>query len=172
VGHGPALKRGIMAALIRIAEGLDVAPALAELARLPDYHWILMNPDDGAFIFLLAGDHERQYCEELPEVWRLVDGVCATLAEVHGMKGNLLHPRVGRMPPGWGLTPHVDGIGGAIRRRFQLVLQSEAGVVLTAEGEARHPRPGEAWQLDASRVHSIHNGSNADRIVILFDIGL
>src|SRR5688572_23425235 len=138
-----------MAAFVKIAEGLDVAPALAELARLPDYCWVLINPDEGAFILLLAGQHERQYCDELPETWRLIDRLRAILADAHDNRGRILHARIGRMPPGWGLAPHFDGVDGVIRRRYQLALQSEPGVVLTVDGEARHPLPGEAWQIDA-----------------------
>ena len=43
--------------------------------------------------------------------------------------------------------------------------------MLTVGGEAKFPLAGDAWQIDASRVHSIHNGSSADRVAILFDTG-
>ena len=56
-----------------------------------------------------------------------------------------------------------------IERRYQLALVSEPGVTLTVGGEAKCPRPGEAWQIDASRNHSVRNDSNSDRITILFD---
>ena len=42
-------------------------------------------------------------------------------------------------------------------------------MTLTVGGEAKWPRPGEAWQIDASRTHSVRNDSKADRITILFD---
>jgi len=74
------------------------------------------------------------------------------------------------MPPGCGLPRHFDGIDGIDLRRYQLALASEPGVTLTVGGEAKWPRPGEAWQIDASRTHSIHNGSTADRLTILFDM--
>jgi len=157
--------------LVLIAEGLEVAPTLAELANLPDYCWVLINHDEGAFVLLLAGEHERQYCDELPETWRLVDRLLAILADVHDDRGRILHARIGRMPPGWGLAPHFDGIDGVLRRRYQVALQSGPGVVLTVDGESTNPRPGDAWQIDASRIHSVHNGSDADRIVLLFDTG-
>ena len=156
---------------VKIAEGLDVAPALAELACLPEHCWIRTNPDEADFVQLLAGELEWQFRDELPETWRLIDDLLALLAAEHGDRGRLVHARVGRMPPGWGLAPHFDGVDGITRRRYQLALRSEPGVLLTVDGEARFPRPGDAWRIDASRVHSIHNGSNADRIAILFDTG-
>ena len=73
------------------------------------------------------------------------------------------------MPPGCGLPPHFDGIDDVSHRRHQLALQSGTGVALTVGGETRCPRPGEAWHIDASRMHSVFNGSEADRITILFD---
>jgi hypothetical protein len=160
-----------MHAFVKIAEGLDVAPGLAELACLPEYCWLRINPDGSAFVQLLAGEDERQFLGELPETWRLIDRLLAILAAAHGDDGRIVHARVGRMPPGWGLPPHYDGVDGAVRRRYQLALRSEPGIVLTVGGEAKSLRPGDAWQIDASRVHSIHNGSGAERIAILFDTG-
>lgn len=161
-----------MHAFVKIAEGLDVAPALAELARLPDYCWLRINPDGSAFVQLLAGEDERQFQSELPEIWRLIDHLLAILAAAYGDNGRIVYARVGRMPPGWGLPPHFDGVDGLVRRRYQLALRSEPGVVLTVGGEAKSPQPGDAWRIDASRMHSIHNGSGADRIAIVFDTGL
>ena len=154
---------------LRIAEGLDVAPALAELAAQPDYVWIQINDDDLRYIPLLSGPGTRQMQRELPEVWKLIETVLAILAADHGDTGKLSHCRVGRMPPGCGLAPHFDGVDGVVERRYQLALASEPGVTLIVGGEAKWPRPGEAWQIDASRTHSVANGSRADRITILFD---
>ena len=41
-----------------IAEGLDIAPALAELKALPDYYWVQINADRSVFIRLLGHDDE------------------------------------------------------------------------------------------------------------------
>jgi hypothetical protein len=154
---------------VRIAENLDVAPALAELARQPDHHWIQLCADDLRYIPLLAGAAERQLEAELPEIWRLIDRLLFILAAEHGDRGRLSHCRIGRMPPGCGLPPHFDGIDGIVARRYQVALASEAGVTLIVGGESKWPRPGEAWWIDASRTHSVVNDSRADRITILFD---
>jgi len=158
-----------MANFVKIAEGLDVAPALAELARQSEEHWLRIGPGPSRYLALLAGAFERQYLAELPAVWRLIDRVLAILAAEHGDSGALSHARVGLMPPGAGLAPHFDGIDGVRQRRYQLALKSEPGVSLVVGGEARNPRPGEVWRIDASRTHSVCNRSAADRITILFD---
>jgi hypothetical protein len=160
---------GPTANFVGVAQGLDVAPALAELARQPDYHWMRLNPDASRYIPLLGGEGRRQFEAELPEVWRLIEAVLALLAANHNDAGALCHARVGLMPPGEGLPPHHDGVDGVLRRRYQLALQSAPGVAFVVGGERKCPRPGEAWQIDASRTHSVANGSEIDRITILFD---
>jgi hypothetical protein len=154
---------------LKIAEGLEVGAALAELAGQPDHFWLRLNPDASRYIPLLGAGGERRLEAELPETWRLIDAVRSILAAEHGDNGALSHARVGLMPPGEGLPPHHDGIDGATERRYQLALQSAPGVALTVDGETRYPRPGEAWRIAAQRTHMIANGSDADRITILFD---
>jgi aspartyl/asparaginyl beta-hydroxylase (cupin superfamily) len=157
-----------MANFTRIAGGLDVAPALAELARQPEY-WLQLNTDDSRSIPLLGVADCRLLESELPECWRLIDTVRAILAAAHGDRGRLIHARVGLMPPGCGLPPHFDGVDGVVDRRYQLALASAPGAELIVGGEMKCPRPGEAWWIDASRTHSVANNSEADRITILFD---
>lgn len=155
---------------VKIAEGLEVGAALAELAGQPDYLWLRLNADDSRYIALLGDGGERRLEAELPETWRLIDAVRSILAAKHGDSGALSHARVGLMPPGESLPPHHDGIDGVAERRYQLALQSAPGVTLTVGGEPKWPRPGEAWRIAAERTHSVANGSDVDRITILFDM--
>jgi hypothetical protein len=151
-----------------IAEGLEVGPALAELAARDDY-WMALN-NDGTRIILLLGADDRPLLEaDLPECWRLIGAARAILAGEHEDHGRLSHARIGRMPPGTGLPPHFDGVDGIRERRYQLALASPPGVTLTVGGEAKRPRPGEVWRIDASRTHSVANDGETDRITILFD---
>lgn len=152
-----------------IAEGLEVGPALAELAALPEYYWLQINADRSAYLRLLDHEDAPLMEEALPETWTLIRQVRAILAEDHDDRGALTHCRVGRMPPGEGLPPHFDGVDGITRRRYQLALQSTAGVELIVGGEIKCPRPGEVWRIEASRTHSVWNHSPIDRITLLFD---
>ena len=155
--------------LTLIAKELDVAPALAELARRPDYCWIDLAGDGLRFIQLLGGDGQRLVRCELSSVWRLIEVVKCRAARDQDDRGTICHARVGLMPPGSSLPPHFDGIDGIRRRRYQIALRSEPGVRLTVGDETKTPNPGEAWWIDASRTHSVVNGSPSDRITILFD---
>jgi hypothetical protein len=152
-----------------IAKGLDVAPALAELAALPDYYWLQINRDKSVYVRLLEHDGTPVMRAELPETWRLIGQVRTILAAAHGDRGALSHCRVGRMPPGEGLPPHFDGIDGVTHRRYQLALQSAPGVELMVGGELKCPRSGDVWRIAAHRTHSVWNHSPVDRITLLFD---
>ena len=158
-----------MTNFVKIAEGLDVAPTLAGIAARPE-DGIRLGADDQQTISLLDRAGNRVYQEEHPEAWKLIDRVLAIIAADFGDRGRLSHCRIGIMPPGCGLPAHVDGVDGISERRYQLSLASEPGAVLTVGGESKCFLPGEAWRIDVSRMHSVHNGSAADRITILFDL--
>ena len=153
---------------VAIAAGLDVQPALDEIARHP-HEWMSPNANALLAISLIAGQNERMMESVLPETWKLLETALAHAAALHEGPATLCHARIGLMPPGEGLPPHWDGVDGVALRRYQLALVSEPGVALTVGGETKCPRPGEVWQIDASQIHSVTNGSAVDRITIVFD---
>jgi quercetin dioxygenase-like cupin family protein len=152
--------------LVRIANGLDVAPALAQLALCGEY-WIELG-EAVRQINLLDHDRGRLLEAELGNAWSLIDSIVeAEAAKGRGVK--LGHARIGLMKPGERLPPHFDGIDGTSQRRYQIALVSEEGVAFTLGGETRRFLPGEAWWINAAIVHSVVNMSMSDRITILFD---
>jgi aspartyl/asparaginyl beta-hydroxylase (cupin superfamily) len=153
---------------VKIADGLDVGPALAEIDRASD-HWIHLNADPLRFIMLISGPFERQLEAELAESWRLIDRVLDILAADPHHQGRLHSARIGLIPPGAGLPVHRDGIDGVRWRRYQIALRSDPGVVFAVDGEEKRFLPGEAWQFHAGRMHYVRNDSDADRITILVD---
>lgn len=153
---------------VAIAEGLDVVPALAELEHGAHY-WVSLNMDDQAYVPLIGSARQRLLAKEMPGVWGLIDAVHEAARVDHGDTGRLIYARVGRMPPGFRLFEHRDDVDGLAVRRYHIALQSRPGATMTIEGEARRYAPGEAWWVDAGRMHSVTNDSDADRILILFD---
>ncbi len=152
--------------LERIREGLDVAPALAQLARCGE-HWIELG-EMVRQINLLDHDRRRLLEDELAQAWGLID----TIVDAEAGKGGgtrLGHARIGLMKPGEFLSPHFDGIDGLRQRRYQIALLSDEGVLFTLGGETRRFLPGEAWRINAAVTHSVVNASASDRITILFD---
>jgi hypothetical protein len=153
--------------LTRIAEGLDIAPALAELAACED-HWLEMMPG-ARQILMIAENGNRRMQGELGQCWALIDQVHGIAAREHKDRGRIDYARAGLMRPGEGLPRHRDGFDPARERRYQIALQSAPGANLVIEDISIAFAPGEAWWIDVGRQHSIHNGSDTDRIVLLFD---
>jgi hypothetical protein len=157
---------------VKIAEGLDAAPALAEIARISE-HWVEVNPDPQRFLIILSGDgQERSLTAELPETWRLIDRLVAIVASDPALAVRLSCARLALTPAGGFMPAHHDGIhiDGVSWRRCQIALRSDPGVLFICGGEARRFLPGEAWQFDASRIHEVRNDSEADRITVLVDL--
>jgi len=152
---------------IRIADGLEVSPAMAELERCAD-HWFALCPETRQIPLVGAGD-SRLMEAQLPATWGLIDEVHRIARLRFGGVGRIIHARIGKLRPGGQVPPHRDGRDGVIERRYQIALQSEAGAELTVAGSAIRLRLGEAWWLDVSQLHSVRNNSRADRIVALFD---
>jgi hypothetical protein len=153
-----------------IAKGLDVAPALAELAALPDLYWVASHGDNAdQLVTLLGPDGRQRLRDRLSAVWDLVEQVHAIAARDFGDVGALDYVRVGKLPPGHRVAPHADGHDGISYRRYQIVLASGPGAELVLDGESRTLRTGEAWQIDSSKIHSVVNHDPVPRIIILFD---
>jgi hypothetical protein len=153
-----------------IADGLEVAPALAELAALPELYWAAnhgMHAD--RLVALLGPDGRQRQRERLPAVWALIEQVHAIAAREFGDIGTLDYARVGKLPPGRAIAPHADGHDGVRYRRYQIVLASGPAAALVLDGESRNLKPGEAWQIDSAKIHSAVNHDPVPRIVILFD---
>lgn len=153
--------------LVRITEGLDVAPVLAELRNCAD-HWFMLDLEMRQ-IPLIGAERARLMEDQLPSVWNLIDIVHGIAARDHGDRGSIDHARMGLLHPGEGITAHFDGMNGVCERRYHIAIQSDPGAELTVAGETICLKPGEAWWVDVSQVHSVLNKSSSDRILALFD---
>lgn len=154
---------------VPIAEGLETGPASAELGALPDIYWTAAHGQADRLVPLLGPDGRRRQLERLPSVWALIETVHARAARHFGDTGEIDYARVGCLPPGGRVAPHADGHDGTLRRRYQIMLASGPTAEIVLDGESRNLRPGEAWQLDTSRIHWAVNHDAEPRISILFD---
>ena len=152
-----------------IAEGLDVAHALQELAALPAVYWSATHGDADLLVPLLGPDGRRRHQDRLPAIWALIGQVHAIATRDFGDRGAIDYARIGKLPPGRQVPPHADGHDGVSHRRYQIMLASGPGATLVLDGESRNLKPGEAWQLDTLKVHSAANPDPVPRINILFD---
>ena len=172
----------------RIAEGIDVAPLLAELAAAPDM-WLVDTSRqrkvrcqrDTQNIFLRvakkplppgarnANDvHESRIARSAARFPRALE-FCRQVAGRQG--GELGRATLVALQPGGWVRPHVDG--GAyyrVRDRYHLVLKSAGGSPLTAGGETAVMREGELWVFDNKAEHDARNRSDEPRIHLIFDV--
>ena len=150
---------------VRIAEGLPVTAALAALDAMPAVYWVQAMADGGPLLSMLGPDGRRRHEEALAEAWALIESV----RRAAGDRGRIVYARSGRMPPGDRVLPHADGHDGIVRRRYQIVLTAAPGAEMTIDGESRYLAPGEAWQVNTSKLHWVENRSSTDRVVLVFD---
>ena len=173
---------------MRIAEGIDVAPILAELAAAPEM-WLadtsrqrkVRCQRDTRNIFLRvakkplppgarnANDvHESRVARSAARFPRAL-AFCQRIADLQ--RGRLGRATlVALQPRGW-VRPHVDaGAYYRVRDRFHLVLKSPGGSPLTAGGETVVMREGELWAFDNKARHDARNPSDEPRLHLIFDV--
>jgi len=76
-----------------------------------------------------------------------------------------------KLPAGGKVYPHIDhGLYYATRDRLHLVVDSARGSIMECGGEMVEMSKGEIWWLDNKTIHSSFNGSNKDRIHLIFDL--
>ncbi len=169
---------------LKIAEGVDVTPALNALMEhdlwnentLRTQHpgtahfdvddiWLMFNDTDGEIVNDIqvipyrAWDILKPIRQMVLDLIRRVDGV------------QLGRAIVTRLPPGGIITPHVDqGAPATFYSRYQIVLQSLPGALFKIGEEVVNFRGGEVWRINNREEHSVINNSADDRIVVVVDI--
>jgi hypothetical protein len=173
---------------LKIADGIDVAPALAQLDARPDLWdqhttrtrrantphaeasdiWVRFRPFDEL--------HEPiNYSEPhfpvwypawhaLPALAPIVYGLCAHVKCVH--LGGVL---ITKIPPGKRILPHADRGWHAEyhNAKVYVPLKSNADCVNVCEQERHVMNVGEAWFFNNLRMHSVENNGASERITLI-----
>ena len=172
----------------RIAEGIDVAPFLSELATALDM-WLVDTSRqrkvrcqrDTQNIFL------RVAKKPLPPGARNANDVHASRVARSASRfpralefcqriANLQDGELGRatlvalQPQGWVRSHDDAGAYYRVRDRFHLILKSPEGSPLTAKGENVVMREGELWAFDNKSEHEARNPSDEPRMHLIFDV--
>ncbi len=172
---------------LRVAQGVNVTPALSELHRHPhlwnaydvrktfpgtphaamDDIW-LRGPPQGTL-----SDHAAHKGAHTPEFWRawhalpsirpLVFAMMAQSQAVH--LGGIL---ITRLPPGGVIAPHVDRDSWHARYFNWKLHLTLAGSSLSRCGdEAVTMVAGDIWNFPSAVEHSVENPVDTDRIVLI-----
>ncbi len=171
----------------RLREGLDVAPFLAEIENVPSAWDQLIGrqqkmkvqsearaiPLRGLRKSKIAGRARRDVQESryttmsrnFPRTMQFIRD-CAVDWEAEPGRAKLA-----LLPPGGKVHPHIDrGEYYQRRDRYHLVLQAEEGNYLAAGTERIFMRVGELWWFNNKIPHEAFNGSQHDRIHLIFDL--
>lgn len=180
-----------MPPILKLAEGYDVSPIVAELDAHPELWnehrartlaygtphgavsdiWVRYN-DFANFTGDMAafnGPHESVWypgADELPAVRR---AVYDTMRAVEGdVLGGVL---ITRVPPGGRVEPHIDGGWHAgFYGKFALQIKGNAQQAFHFEGESLSAEPGDLYTFDNSKLHWVTNDSETDRITLIICI--
>lgn len=171
---------------LKVAEGLDVAPLLDQLARQPDlwgaYGWrkaIAGGPHGGMTdVWVRYNAPEKigrpGFTDEHDSVWypayarlpalRSIIYPLMSLVEGERLGGVLIT----KIPPGAGIAPHVDG-GWHVEYydKFYVSLKSAPGADFCCGEERLNPRAGDVWRFDNRLRHWVENKSSEDRVTLI-----
>jgi hypothetical protein len=68
------------------------------------------------------------------------------------------------------IEPHVDnGYSLMTAKRTHIPIITNSKVTFTVNGETKYLKEGEIWEIDNSKVHSVDNNSDEDRIHLIID---
>ena len=174
---------------LKLAEGVDVTPLNAAIARQPelwnantlrtkhphtahgqvDDIWVRFNEVDPQNPLTVVDDTEcinYPAMFKLPQIRPLLFGL---MKIVEGERmGRVL---ITKMKPGTRINPHVDmGAPADYYDRYHIVLASTPGCVFRAGEEKVWMRPGEVWWFDNKQEHEVVNNGTDDRTHIVVDI--
>lgn len=104
-----------------------------------------------------------------PELLELIDPIIKTLEELHeGKVGRCL---LIRLEAGKSIEAHSDG-GEYLKisRRHHIPIITNQKVGFQVGNTAIHMFPGECWEINNTKFHSVWNKSTEDRVHLLVDI--
>jgi hypothetical protein len=68
------------------------------------------------------------------------------------------------------IEPHVDnGYSLMTAKRTHIPIITNSKVTFTVNGETKYLKEGEIWEINNSKVHSVDNNSDEDRIHLIID---
>lgn len=145
------------------------------LLRFNDLEPFKKARDEGKPISEYAGlviDEHEVICHpawhKLPETHKIIFDLMSYLHAVR--LGRVL---ITKLAPGKKVHPHEDAGGhAAYYTRHHLILQNGPGSIFHCEDESVTMNPGEIWWFNNSKVHSVENYSNADRLTMIVDLGM
>lgn len=84
--------------------------------------------------------------------------------------GIILSTEIVNLPAGKKVDRHVDeGYSLETNPRIHLVLQTNDNVIFKVDGEDKNMKLGEMWEINNTKLHSVENNGDIDRIHMIID---
>jgi hypothetical protein len=85
-------------------------------------------------------------------------------------KGYFLRILLVKLKANSNISPHFDSKDSLTNcNRTHIAIITNPDVTFTIDGEIKHLKEGEIWEIDNSKNHSVDNNSNEDRVHLLID---
>ncbi len=172
----------------RLAEGIQVLPIMAAVARQPGL-WngdrmrqeFDKSPHSAVDDILLRFGNVLEGGVDIGDNLEAVDRAAMLKVPCKNEILNIMRlvggSRLGRviitrLEPGKKILPHADTQGDYAKyyTRYHLVLQGMPGSIFICGDETVSMQTGELWWFSAQDEHSVHNNSKDDRIHMLIDV--
>jgi len=175
---------------LKIAEGINVAPLLAQLEQHPElwgeFGWRKSIPGgphsemtdiwvryNDIRPFQASGDFSR-FNDEHESVWYpAYHKLSALKAIIFDLMRLVEGERLGgilitRIPPGAGIAPHRDASWHVEHYdKFYVQLKNPPGAVFWTEDEVNRPLPGDIYRFDNRVLHWVKNEGKSERMTLI-----
>lgn len=173
---------------VRLATGVAVQPLLIQILRYGELwdkahiaeKWKPHHPEIDVSEILLRYPSSGDEVDDIQCDWqgpaaKLPAGRDLALTVMAHVRGEQLGRVIlTKLPPGKVIYPHADTIGKYSHwyTRFHVPIQSQEGVMFRCGEEQTTMLTGELHWFDHSKLHSIENRSQSDRINLIVDVRL
>lgn len=116
--------------------------------------------------------HLRSGYADLWQEWReVVEPVVEAATRLYDYAdGRTARIMLARLLPGKAIDRHVDGSPSAeVPHKIHVPLRTHPDVKFFVEDRAYHLQRGRAWEVNNRRHHEVRNGSEQDRVHLIFD---
>jgi hypothetical protein len=168
----------------RLIDTCDIAPLLAKVRALGEEDWGAVDWrqqrfDAHKYTQTIELIFDRDFRHENPTkhaMYDRLDGdavvgpILESIADFYTGEGYPVRLLLVRLLAKGRIPQHVDtGYSLTTARRIHVPVITNDGVIFTVGGEARALPPGEIWEINNTREHSVENTSDQNRVHLIVD---
>lgn len=119
-----------------------------------------------------SGEHASSDPEKFEDTIAMQPYIQSLVHQVGAMHSGLLKVRLMKMRPGSTIGEHRDRFCGEHDKimRFHIPIQTSPRVKFQVSRESYYLEPGKLYRVDVSKLHSVANHGDTDRIHLVFDV--